>query len=294
MQEKNTHPIDAEQDLADEINAVLRKISTEIARTPEFNIVKYKALLTFLSGWTGHSMFKKMASGRLVKKLEHDMAEAESCDRTDIRQMAVWENIGLLITFVSRFLVHKGKANPRKTAEFAEEPVRKILSNLDASDLAGVSATSVEHIDHLLTAVFSMLTENREMLSCGLAGMGHLKNYAYRGRHRKSLVLEKYVGSEDGAENAVEICGRLDMAEIGEHINSCVRIVNHLYAQDPDFAPSLMSSLFARIDIEALQKAVQRIVSDLAAAAQPVLIALLPEIINSLRPVLNRAGEDRD
>lgn len=285
-----------EKQIKDEAIAVLHKIITEVGETPEFKKLKIEVIQKTLAGWAGHSIFKKAVSNRMVRKLEHELLEAELAPKTDIREMELWENIGKLITLGSKFMAQKDRTNPHGVAEFLEMPLKKILMNTDFSDIFKmVKASEARELStqKMIQDIMTQFSSKAEIFPAI-----KLKK-ADTNLKKKSLILQNMGNMppemfESTMTNLLNILIELT-ATVGENINTWSRLINRIHELQPEIGLSTVSPLFSVIDWDELQAAVQRLMPDISESVKPVVRTVMPELINRLCEFLRPApGEDHD
>jgi len=101
---------------------------------------------------------------------------------------------------------------------------------------------------------------------------------------------------EDKVNVAIS-AGLTDMAtqELGETINTVLRLLNSLRRTHPDSLPRVLAGVAATIDTDELKEAAAWIVPSAVAAVKPLAGAIMPSILRGLAELLTpEPGDDKD
>ena len=285
-----------EKKIKDDGIAVLRKIMAEISETPEFKKIKSETIKKMLSDWSGPGVFKKMVSGRMIKKIEQELSTAKEPQKTDIREMALWKDIGKLITLGSRFITLKSRTNPQWTAELLETPLKHILMHADFDDILDMAAAgeaqslSTQQMVQDVMAGFPSKMEKIPALKLKKAGTD-LKKKTLSLQNMENMPPEMLEG---GMANSIESLS-YTTASLGAYFNAWVRVINKIHEVQPDIGSSTTSFLFSSIDRNELTAAVKWLLPDILESVQPFVRSAMPALINNLCELLEPVpGENHD
>jgi hypothetical protein len=285
-----------EKQIKDDSTAVLQKILAEIGETPEFKTIKIETIQKLLSGWSGHSMFKKMVSGRMIKKIDRDLAAARASQKTNIHEMELWEDIGKLITLGSKYVVLKDGAKPAGTAEFLEEPLKQVLSHTDFNDILDMAAAtqaqglSTQNMIHDVMARFPSKMEKIPALK-QIKTVTHLKKKTLSLQNIENMPAETFDGTMTNLSESIHETTET----LGIYFNAWVRVINRVLYIRPELGSSALSFLLSSIDRDELKTAVNRLIPDITESLKPIARDVMPALINGLCELLKPGpAEDRD
>jgi len=407
----------------DEAVAVFRQIMSEITQTPEFKKAKNDTVIKALSSWSGESMFKKMVSNRMHKKITEELKDAQYAPKTDINNVKVWENIGKLITLGSQYMAQKDKTDPNRVANMLEKPLTDLLRHTDfgiiyemiavsearaiatqekiqqvmgefptksgilpaiklkktntaikkrnlslknmenmppemllssmlnlvkslieakelgtlinqVSELirkchtgnvilgeAGKSAIELTLLEKLAdswpevdpvvfrkavvgllesyeavsSAVMASISEQPEVFGELVSSFGLRKNTTIIRKSKKAALLEEFIDESDGTALIEKGLADLDTQEIGETLNTWLRIINSIHESQSDVALTPLSSLVSIIDLDELETAAQWILPNIIESIKPIAGAVMPSLINGVCELLTpEPGEDSE
>lgn len=115
----------------DEALDLLRQILSEVIRTPEFKRARDGLIQRALSYWTAENPLARPEEGRMTEGAGPEGEAGESATRTNLAELAVWGNLGRLLTLGARYLAEKDKTEPDRWARLLEKPLKDILMNTD-------------------------------------------------------------------------------------------------------------------------------------------------------------------
>jgi len=87
----------------------------------------------------------------------------------------------------------------------------------------------------------------------------------------------------------------LDTQELGETINTTLRLFNTLRSSHPEALPGVLAGIAATIDTDELKKAAEWMVPSSITAVKPLAVAIMPSVIRGLADLLTpEPGDDTD
>ena len=87
----------------------------------------------------------------------------------------------------------------------------------------------------------------------------------------------------------------LDTQELGETINTTLRLLNSLRRTHPEALPGVLAGIAATIDIDELKETATWMVPSAVTAVKPLAVAMMPSVIRGLADLLTpEPGDDTD
>jgi hypothetical protein len=214
-------------------------------------------------------------------------------DSFDGRQMgAVVNALAELLRKIHTGSVILGEGGKSVFQAVVTKKWKEILSELDPVLVRKAAIALAQNREAAAAAKAEAVREHPEVFLETLSAYSALRNPALRAAGRRLRLLEDF--PEDELDERIsEGLADLDVQEMGEMLNSVVRLANRIRASRPGITARHLAALSAILDGEELERAADWIAGDVAAGLKPVIRGAMPALLRGLSEILTPGpGED--
>ncbi|MFZ5597380.1 MAG: hypothetical protein ACOY31_10270 [Bacillota bacterium] len=162
---------------------------------------------------------------------------------------------------------------------------KDFFSSLDPDLLYKARVALAEDRETISGLYVEALSDNEKLYAGDVGSLSSRVNPKVRAARKKIGLFEGF--SEDLVAKAVSSgVVDLDTQEIGEAVNSVLRLINLIQRHSPGMIPSLLAQVVQAIDTEELKEASESITEDIVEAIKPAARVVMPSVINGLSTLL--------
>ena len=168
------------------------------------------------------------------------------------------------------------------------------VSALDPEVLMKARTALAEDMETIRNVWTETMAKRPDLFLANLRHSADRRNPKIRATRRE---LDLLADLPEDKVNAAISAGLTDMAtqELGETINTVLRLLNSLRRTHPDSLPRVLAGVAATIDTDELKEAAAWIVPSAVAAVKPLAGAIMPSILRGLAELLTpEPGDDKD
>lgn len=237
--------------------------------------------------------------GEMLKPMENASPESMAdlifavADSFDGRQMgAVVNALAELLRKIHTGSLLLGEGGKSIFQAVVANKWKEILCELDPVLLRKAGVALAENREAAAVAKAEAVREHPEVFLETLSAYSALRNPALRAAGRRLRLLEDFP-EEELDERLSEGLAELDVQEMGEMLNSVVRLANRIRASRPGITARHLAALSAVVEGEELEKAADWIAGDVVTGLRPVIRGAMPALLRGLCRILTpEPGED--
>jgi hypothetical protein len=168
------------------------------------------------------------------------------------------------------------------------------VSALDHEVIVKARTALAEDMETIRNAWTETMAERPDLFLAFLRHSADRRNPQIRATRREMDLLADL--PEDDVNQAIsQGLSDLDTQELGETINTTLRLLNSLRRSQPEALPKILAGIAATINTDELKEAAGWIVPTAVAAVKPVASAIMPAVIRGLAELLTpEPGDDGD
>jgi hypothetical protein len=172
--------------------------------------------------------------------------------------------------------------------------LKDFASALEPQVIAKARTALAEDMETIRNAWTDIMTQRPDLFLSGLRHAAERRNPRIRATRREFDLLTD-LPAEDVNEALSAGLSNLDTQELGETINTVLRLLNSLRRSHPKALPQVLAAIATTIDTDELKEAAQWIVPSAVAAVKPLAGAVMPPLIRGLAELLTpEPGDDRE
>ena len=151
-----------------------------------------------------------------------------------------------------------------------------------------------EDMETIRNAWTETMAKRPDLFLANLRSLADRRNPQIRATRREVGLLVDL--PEDEVNEAISAgLSDLDTQELGETINTTLRLLNSLRRTHPDAVPRVLAGIAATIDTDELKETATWIVPSAVTAVKPLAVAIMPSVIRGLADLLTpEPGDDTD
>ena len=168
------------------------------------------------------------------------------------------------------------------------------VSTLDPEVLMKARTALAEDMETIRNVWTETMAERPDLFLANLRHSADRRNPKIRATRREMDLLADM--PEVDVNNALSAgLSDLNNQELGETINTVLRLFNSLRRSHPDAIPRVLAGVAATIDADELKEAAAWIVPSAVAAVKPLAGAIMPSVLRGLAELLTpEPGDDKD
>ena len=168
------------------------------------------------------------------------------------------------------------------------------VSALNPEVIVKARTALAEDMETIRNAWTETMAERPDLFLASLRHSADRRNPQIRATRREVDLLADL--PEDEVNEAISAgLSDLDTQELGETINTTLRLLNSLRRSHPEALPGVLAGVAATIDTDELKDAASWIVPSAITAVKPLAVAIMPSVIRGLADLLTpEPGDDTD
>jgi len=168
------------------------------------------------------------------------------------------------------------------------------VSALDPEVIVKVRTALAEDMETIRNTWTETMTERPDLFLASLRHAAERRNPRIRAT-RKEFDLLTDLPEEEVNEAMSAGLADMDTQELGETINTALRLLNSLRRTHPEAVPRVLAGVAATIDTDELKKTTAWIFPSAVAAVKPLAAAVIPSVLRGLAELLTpEPGDDKD
>lgn len=172
--------------------------------------------------------------------------------------------------------------------------LKDFASVLDPELIVKARTALAEDMETIRNAWTETMAQRPDLFLSGLRHAADRRNPRIRATRRQFDLLSD-LPEEDVNDALSAGLSNLDTQELGETINTVLRLLNSLRRSHPKALPQVLAGIATTIDPDELKEAARWIVPSAVAAVKPLAGAFMPPLIRGLAELLTpEPGDDRE
>jgi hypothetical protein len=166
-------------------------------------------------------------------------------------------------------------------------------SALDPEVIVKARIALAEDMETIRNAWTETMSQRPDLFLASLRHAADRRNPRIRATRREVDLIADM--PEVDVNNAISAdLSKMDTQELGETINTVLRLLNSLRRSHPKALPQVLAGIATTIDTDELKEAAKWIIPSAAAAVKPIAGAVMPSLIRGLAELLTpEPGDDR-
>lgn len=181
--------------------------------------------------------------------------------------------------------------------------LRDVVSTIDPELMCKVKVALAEDAESITNSIADVILNDPTLFMATTSAFSSIRNPKIREVRKKISVFED-LPAQEVTEAFSKGLVDLDAQEIGEVVNSLLRVINSIHGNKPEIISNLISSIMTAIDIDELKAAAGWMIRVIADAIKPVADEFLTPLpgedssdldnaIASIRDILCKEGGER-
>jgi len=170
--------------------------------------------------------------------------------------------------------------------------LRDVISTIDPKLFYKAKVALAEDAESITNSITDAILDNPAPFMAITSAFSSINNPKIRRIRRMVGVFEDFP-QEELTEATLKGLADLDTQEIGEIVNTLLRVINSIHENKPEIVSNLISSIVLAIDTDELKATADWIIRDAIDAIKPAAGVIVPSLLNGLcELIVSVPGED--